>query len=187
MGVPPALRTRGPSLLNRTNSRGSAASVFLFVRGGLTLRVATPFLSRRSGAKRPCTPPLRRTALVRGCACDGESDDMIAMPEPDQEVLARRAEIVAALRRIVPWRGRDRQGRRTARLRMRWAHRLSPAADGRRAARHDRTGRGGFALLCGERRQSRAAGRRNLAVGRRIAARRRRLAWHGQVQPHPRD
>ncbi len=43
--------------------------------------------------------------LVRGCAIDGESDNMIAMPEPDREVLARRAEIVAALRRIVPGEG----------------------------------------------------------------------------------
>ena len=61
-------------------------------------------------------------------------------------VLARRAEIVAALKRIVPGRGRDRRGERDAALRKRRAHRLPPAADGRGAAGNDRAGRGRAAL-----------------------------------------
>ena len=49
-----------------------------------------------------------------------------------------------------------------------------------------RRGRGGAALLQGSGRQGRAARRRHLAVGRGLAAGRRRIARHGQVQPHPR-
>ena len=44
---------------------------------------------------------------------------MITMPLPDQAVLARRAEIVAALRRIVPGEGVIDAERRASRLRMR--------------------------------------------------------------------
>ena len=112
---------------------------------------------------------------------------MITMPEPDRAVLARRAEIVAALRRIVPGEGVIDNARRVARLRMRRADRLPAAADGRRPSGHDGAGRRGPALLRGERGESRPARRRDIAVGRRPAARRRRPPRHGQVQPHPRD
>ena len=143
-------------------------------------------MSGCSGEKRSCLR-LCLQVLVRGRASDGESDNMIAMPEagPGRSRAARGDRRCASTDR--PRRGRDRQGQRAACLRMRRAHRLSPAANGRRAARQDCPGRGDPALLRGEPRESRAAGRRNLAVGRRIAARGRRLAWHGQVQPHPRD
>ena len=59
---------------------------------------------------------------------------MIAMPEPDRAVLGRRAEIVQALRRLVPGEGVIDQRERIARLRKRRAYRLSAAADGRRAS-----------------------------------------------------
>ena len=72
---------------------------------------------------------------------------MIQMPDPDQGVLARRAEIVAALREIVPGEGViDSDDERRA-YEMRRADRLSPAAAGRGAAGHDRAGLRGPALL----------------------------------------
>ena len=42
---------------------------------------------------------------------------MIAMPEPDRAVLGRRAEIVQALRRLVPGEGVIDHAERIARLR----------------------------------------------------------------------
>ena len=73
---------------------------------------------------------------------------MIRMPEPDQAVLARRGEIVAALRRIVPGEGVIDRADRIARLRMRRADRLPPAADGRRASRTTTAGRRSHARYC---------------------------------------
>ena len=72
---------------------------------------------------------------------------MMLMPAPDPAVLARRGEIVAALRRIVPGRGRHRQRDRASRLRMRRPDRLSATADGGGAAGDDGAGRRGAALL----------------------------------------
>ena len=66
----------------------------------------------------------------------------VAMPQSDDAVLARRAEIVAALKRIVPGEGVIASERGDAALRERRAHRLSPAADGGGAAGDHGAGRG---------------------------------------------
>ena len=84
-------------------------------------------------------------------------------------------------------RGRDRGRAGDAALRIRRAHGLQAAADGRGAAGDHRAGRGRASLLPRQWRPRGAARRRHLAVRRRAAARGRRAAWHGQVQPHPRD
>ena len=84
-------------------------------------------------------------------------------------------------------RGRDRQRRRNAALRVRWPDGLSPAADGRGAARHHRTGLAGPEILLRAGHQGGAARLRHLAVRRRAAAGRRRAAGARQVQAHPRD
>ena len=84
-------------------------------------------------------------------------------------------------------RGRDRFGSGDAALRERRAHRLSPAAHGGGAAGDHGAGLGRARLLPPRRHQGGAARGRDLAVGRRAAARRRRAARHGQVQAHPRD
>ncbi len=109
------------------------------------------------------------------------------MPTPDAAVLQRRAEIVEALRQIVPGEGVivSEPERRAYESDGLTAYRQLPI--GRGAAVAGRRGRGGAALLQGDRRQGRAARRRHFAFGRGIAVGRRRAARHGQVQPHPRD
>ena len=111
----------------------------------------------------------------------------LRMPEADQAVLARREKIVAALSAHRAGRRRHRARACHAALRIRRAHRLSPASHGGRAAGNHRAGLRGAALLPRAAHQGGAARRRHLALGRRAAARRRRAARHGQVQPHPRD
>ena len=83
-------------------------------------------------------------------------------------------------------RGRHRFGAGDAALRKRRAHRLSGASDGGRAAGDDRAGVRRARLLPPRRHQGGAARGRDLAVGRRAAARRRRSSRHGQIQSHPR-
>ena len=99
------------------------------------------------------------------------------MPEPDPAVIARRAEIVAGLRAIVPGEGviDDEDERRAYEMRRPLG--LSPDAAGVGAARDGRAGRRHPALLPGRRGQGRAARRRHLAVGRRHAAGRRASCW----------
>ena len=84
-------------------------------------------------------------------------------------------------------RGRDRQCGRNDPLRVRRADGLSPAADGRGAARYDRTGLEGSEILLRAGHQGGAARLRHLAVRRRAAAGRRRAAGARQIQAHPRD
>ena len=67
----------------------------------------------------------------------------IMMPAADQAVLDRRDAIVAALRAIVPGEGVIDSAAEMLPLRIRRADGLSPAADGRGAARHHRTGLAG--------------------------------------------
>ena len=111
----------------------------------------------------------------------------VMMPEADQAVLARRDEIVAALRAIVPGEG----------VIARRAEMRPYESDGLTAYRQlpmvvvlpETTEQVAEVLrYCHEQRhQGGAARRRHLAVGRRAAAGGRRAARHGQVQPHPRD
>ena len=70
---------------------------------------------------------------------------LVALPEPDRAIVARRDAIVEDLRRLVGARGHDRRRGRPPRLRDRRADRLSPPAAGGRAARLDR---GGLARCC---------------------------------------
>ena len=111
----------------------------------------------------------------------------IMMPASDQAVLDRRDAIVAALARDRAGRGRHRSAARNAALRIRRADGLSPAADGRGAARHHRAGVAGPEILRRAGHQGGAARLRHLAVGRRAAAGRRGAARARQVQAHPRD
>ena len=111
----------------------------------------------------------------------------VKMPEPDQAVLARRAEIVARCSAIVPGEGVIAQRARDAPLRVGRADRLPPASLRGGAAGDDRTGVAGAALLPRQRHPRGAARGGDLALGRRAAARRRRAARHGQVQPRARD
>ena len=111
----------------------------------------------------------------------------IMMPASDQAVLDRRDAIVAALARDRAGRGRDRQRGRNDPLRVRRPDGLSPAADGRGAAGHHRTGLAGPEILLRAGHQGGAARLRHLAVRRRAAAGRRRAAGPGQIQAHPRD
>ena len=67
----------------------------------------------------------------------------ILMPAADKAVLARRDEIVAALRAIVPGEGVIDSAAEMLPLRVRRADRLSPAADGRGAAGNHRAGLAG--------------------------------------------
>ena len=111
----------------------------------------------------------------------------LRMPEADQTVLARRAEIVRALSAIVPGEGvisNEREMRPyesdglTAYRQLPFlvvlpetTEQVEPRAALLPRARHPRgAARGG-----------------DLALRRRTAACRRRAARHGQVQPHPRD
>ena len=112
---------------------------------------------------------------------------MIAMPEPDRAVLGRRAEIVQALRRLVPGEGviDHEKELRAFESDGLTAYRQPP--DGRRASGDDGAGCRCPALLRREQGQGRPARRRNVAFGRRFAARRRRSSRHGQVQQDPRD
>ena len=64
---------------------------------------------------------------------------------------------------------------------------LSPAADGRGAARYDRAGVASPEILLRAGHQGGAARLRYLAVGRRAAAGRWRAAGARQIQAHPRD
>ena len=108
------------------------------------------------------------------------------MPAPDASVIARRDEIVAALRSIVPGEGVivSEPERRAYESDGLTAYRQLPlvvvlpstVAQVAAVLRYCRD----------ERHQGRAARRRHLAVRRRVAAGRRRAARHGQVQPHPR-
>ena len=84
-------------------------------------------------------------------------------------------------------RGRDRQCRRNAALRVRWPDGLSSAADGGGAAGHHRAGVAGSEILLRAGHQGGAARLRHLAVRRRAAAGRRRAAGPRQIQAHPRD
>ena len=110
----------------------------------------------------------------------------LAMPKADAATLARRAEIVADMRIIVPGEGVVDAGQRHARLRERRADRLSPAADGRRAAGDRGAGVAHPQLLQRAQHPRRAARLRHVAVGRRAAARGRGAAGHEPLQPHPR-
>ena len=71
----------------------------------------------------------------------------LKMPEPDQAVLARRAEIVRDPARHRAGRGRDRERARDAPLRDRRADRLSADAHGGGAAGDDRAGRRGCCAI----------------------------------------
>ena len=88
---------------------------------------------------------------------------------------------------IVPGEGVIAGEREMRPFEIRRAHRLSPTADGGGAAGDDRAGLRSAALLPRRRHQGGAARGRHLAVRRRAAARGRRAARHGQIQPHPRD
>ena len=111
---------------------------------------------------------------------------MLLMPEPDQDVLARRVQIIMALQAIVPGEG----------VIVSEPERRAYESDGLTAYRQPPlvvvlpstvdAGRRGAALLPGRADQGGAARRRHVAVGRRAAAGRWRAARHGQVQPHPR-
>ena len=79
-----------------------------------------------------------------------------------------------------------RRRRRVARLRVRRAHRVSPAAYDRGAARDHRAGLAHPRAVPRTRRQGGAARRRHRPFGRRAAARRRGDLGPRQVQPHPR-
>ena len=112
----------------------------------------------------------------------------LKMPEPDPAVLARRAEIVRAPVGHRAGRGRDRDRARDARLRVRRAHRLSPAADGRGAAGDDRAGQPRAALLprsSGIKVVPRGAG--TSLSGGALPLADGVLLGMAQVQPHPRD
>ena len=71
----------------------------------------------------------------------------VKMPDLDQDVLARRAQIVAALRAIVPGEGVIDERARDAAVRIGRAHRLQAIADGGGTAVHDAAGLAGAALL----------------------------------------
>ena len=92
---------------------------------------------------------------------------MIAMPEPDRAVLGRRAEIVQALRRIVPGEGViDHENElRAFESDGLTAYRQPPMVAV--LPRDDGAGRRGPALLRREQDQGRPARRRNVALGRR--------------------
>ena len=108
------------------------------------------------------------------------------MPAPDASVIARRDEIVAALRRIVPGEGVivSEPERRAYESDGLTAYRQMPLAVVLPSTVD--AGRRGAALLPGRADQGGAARRRHVIVGRRLAAGRRRPARHGQVQPHSR-
>ena len=114
-------------------------------------------------------------------------DMTVAMPLADETVLGRRADDRSGAAAYRPRRGRDRVRRRHAAVRERRAHSLPPASHGRRAAGNDRAGRCRARLLPSRGRAGRSARGGDLAVRRCVAARRRRAARHGQVQPYPRD
>ena len=111
----------------------------------------------------------------------------LRMPELDAGVLARRDEVIAALRAIVPGEGVIASERAMRPYESRWAHRLPPASHGGRAAGDHRSGRARAALLPRARHQGGAARGRNVALWWRASARRRRPARHGEIQPHSRD
>ncbi len=72
--------------------------------------------------------------LRRGRALPLGGSMSVAMPEPDREVLARREADRGGALGHRAGRGRDRERARDAALRIRRAHRLPAAADGRGAA-----------------------------------------------------
>ena len=88
---------------------------------------------------------------------------MLLMPLPDQSVLARRAEIVVRLRRIVPGEGVIDSD----------IERRAYESDGLTAYRQ-------LPMVV-------VLPRRDLTLWRRPAAGGRRAARHGQVQAHPGD
>ena len=96
--------------------------------------------SRRPVAIRPAGDSGSRTG--RSCRCQDPS-----CRPPTRRRFARRAEIVADMRVIVPGRRRGGSRERDARLRERRADRLSPAAAGRRAAGDDGAGLAHPAIL----------------------------------------
>ena len=108
------------------------------------------------------------------------------MPTPDAAVIARRQEIVDALRAIVPGEGviDEHDEMRVYESDALTAYRQLPmvvvlpeTTEQVSAILQILPARGG---------QGRAARRRHLAVGRRAAAGRRHRAGPRQVQPHPR-
>ena len=111
----------------------------------------------------------------------------LKMPELDQAVLARRAEIVAALRAIVPGEGVVAAEPAMKPFESDGLTAYRQIAHGGGIARDHRAGRGCVALLQRRGNQSCAARRRHLALRRRTPARRWRAARHVQVQPHPRN
>ena len=111
----------------------------------------------------------------------------IMMPASDQAVLARRDEIVAALRAIVPGEGVIDSAAEMMPYEFGRADGLSPAADGGGAAGQHRTGVAGPEILLRAGHQGGAARFRHLAVRRRAAAGRWRAAGPRQIQAHPRD
>ena len=189
---PRSHRHISPSALPRPHSRAVSAAR-LHPRGTRFKRprlgLSTAYSAGRAvdgPSKRPSRP---FPAIVIGKddrGNGGETVMPVALPLADADVLARRAEIVAALKRMVPGEGVIAVGERHAAVRERWPHRLSPASDGGRAAGNHRTGRGRARLLSCPRHQGGAARGGHLAVGGRAAARRRRPSRHGQVQSHPR-
>ena len=117
----------------------------------------------------------------------GRRSQPMRMPDPDRDVIARRAAIAADLRQIVPGEGviDDEDERRAYECDGLTAYRqlpmlvVLPSTTAAGVARP--------ALLQRAQAQGRAARRRHLALGRRAAARRRHPAGPRQVQPHPRD
>ena len=73
---------------------------------------------------------------------------MIRLPEPKQDVLARRDAIVAGLRPLLRRGGGDRRAEPAEALRNRRAVRLPPGAAGRGAAGNHRAGRRGACAFC---------------------------------------
>ena len=126
--------------------------------------------------------PVRMRLRSRGRGEHGHHDAGIGSggPEPPRRHRGRVARDRAGRRG-------DRQIRRNAALRIRWPDGLSPAADGRGAAGHHRTGGAGSEILLRAGHQGGAARLRHLAVRRRAAAGRRRAARPRQIQAHPRD
>ena len=109
------------------------------------------------------------------------------MPPLDPAILARRSEIVAALRAIVPGEGviDDLDGMRPYECDALSAYRQMPLVVVLPETRGP--GLGHPALLPGQQGQGRAARRRHLAVGRLHAGGRRHPAGPRQVQPRARD
>ena len=132
-------------------------------------------------------PGMTRSAGPAGRRPGPGLSPAMRMPEPDAAVIAARADLVQALRVIVPGRGRDRGGARAARLRDRRPHGVPGTADAGGAAGDDRAGGRRPQALPRPRRQDRPARGRDRALRRRPAAPGRRDPRPRPLQPHPRD